>query len=181
MIDDETIELATTLAARCRKQRDKFAIACHRILYRSQQIREDHKLHADAAYSVISAFQVIQATSFIHENKYISKEQIGIFGAALIIALQGTPTKEWMQHAEQYELNNQKPILEQLRWFCEDVAMAIVGSKAGMIYSLAFASMAIDFFYRTWCIVADHFGDKATEEKYGEIVKAIHKGREGAY
>jgi hypothetical protein len=175
MLDDEAIELAATLAADCQVQRDKFAIAFHRVLYSSQQIREDHKLHADAAFSVISAFQIIQVLSFILENNYISKEQIGNFGAALTIALQGPPSNEWKQHAEQYELNKQKPISEQLRWFCEDVAMAIVGSKAGMIYGLGFSSMAIDFLYRNFVIVADHFGDKATTQRYAEAVKAIHK------
>ena len=55
--------------------------------------------------------------------------------------------------------------------------MAIIGSYAGMLYGVGFAVMAMEFLYKNWGIVADHFGDTVKVEECAKAVKSIHPNK----
>ena len=46
-----------------------------------------------------------------------------------------------------------------------------------MLYGVGFAVMAMEFFYRNWGIVADHFGDTVKVEECEKAVKSIHPNK----
>jgi hypothetical protein len=174
MTDDYDLsEIAISLASRLQKQRDKWITAFYQTLHDFQPIRDQHKLSIEAALPIISAFQIVHVMSFIYINKYIKEEQIGDFIAILTESLYGQPTDDLMTYVKQYQ-SNKKDFPEQACRFSEDVAMSIIGSYTGMLYGAGFAVMAMEFLYRNWGIVADHFGDAVKVEECAKAVKSIH-------
>jgi len=173
--DKDTLdELAITLASRIKKQRDKWVESFYQLLYDFNKTHKSHKFTVDAALPVVSAFQTVHVMSFIHSNKYIKQEQIGEFIDIFTESLYEGPRENLMQYLRQYQSNKEKDIPKQLSWFCEDVAMAIIGSHEGMLYGPGFVRMAMEFLYKNWGIAADHFGDASTLE---ECVRAVDEIR----
>jgi hypothetical protein len=176
-MDDKFIEIAARVADDCIHQRDKFAIAIHRLFYSFEPIRGDHKLQAAAAYPAITAFQIVQNAYFIKKENYVPTEQLGEFVSTVYVSLEDkNPSGELKKYIEQYEINMQKPYSNQLEWFCQDAATSIVGSDAGMIYGVALLQMTHDFLLRNWAVVAENFGDKESAQTLVEMVKALHNG-----
>ncbi|MDP3259454.1 MAG: hypothetical protein Q8M34_02560 [Thermodesulfovibrionales bacterium] len=177
MTDDYNLpEIAKSLASRLQKQRDKWITAFYQALHDFQPICEQYKLSMEAALPIVSAFQIVHVMSFIHTNEYIREQQIGDFITPLTESLYGHPTDDWMKYVKQYQTNKQKDLSEQVCRLSEDVAMAIMESHAGMLYGPGFAVMAMEFLYRNWGIVADHFGDTVKVEECAKAVKSIHTG-----
>lgn len=175
MTDNHNLpEIAKSLASRLQKQRNKWITAFYQALYNFQSVSKQYKLSMEAALPIVSAFQLVHVMSFIHTNEYIREQQLGDFIASLTESLYGHPTDDWMKYVKQYQANKQKDIPEQVCRLSEDVAMAIMGGHAGMLYGPGFAVMAMEFLYRNWGIVADHFGDTVKAEECAKAVNSIH-------
>jgi hypothetical protein len=88
--------------------------------------------------------------------------------------LYGPPDDKWINFLQKYEENKQLDLSNQLLQFSEDVAVAMLGSAAGMAVGSPLAIMAKEFYIRNMGLVAEHFGDKETRDVCIKAIKDIH-------
>lgn len=166
-------ESAHSLALRLINQRDKWISSVSQTLGNHVLTSEKPTINIINPSTVVGTFQLEHVMSFIAVNKYVKESQMGEFTINLTQSLIKEPYESWKETCSRYEVHKQKDFQEPLSYFCEDVAMAILGSYSGMLYGPAFLSMANDFLHRNWGITADHFGDEGMVVKCTKAVEAI--------
>jgi len=150
------------LTTRLRIQREVWLKVAYGTLENDKRIVEKYNLSKLPALPIISAFQFAHVTHFINVKNYVDKKYYNDLFSKLGELSCTQPMDEWLLLVKQFESNMSLDIAEQIKRFCEDVAIAMMGSNAGIFYGLTFEAIAIKFIQRNCAIVAEHFGDTAT-------------------
>ncbi len=160
------------LTTRLRIQREVWLKVAYGTLENDKRIVEKYNLSKLPALPIISAFQFAHVTHFINVKNYVDKKYYNDLFSKLGELSCTQPMDEWLLLVKQFESNMSLDIAEQIKRFCEDVAIAMMGSNAGIFYGLTFEAMAIKFIQRNCAIVAEHFGDKATAKQLHDRAEA---------
>lgn len=176
-MDAERIpESALLLATRLKRVRDSFlAFFCSAL--NRHKARPGYTARPEAAVPVLSAFQLAHVGSFIHLHDYVPEEQIGAFLRRLLEQLYGPPDDKVLRFIGYYDSQKQAELADQSRRVCEDAAMAVLDSSAGMIYGPLFVLHVVEFVHRSWCMTADHFGDTPTARECLTAVTCIRNAQ----
>ena len=167
-------EKARPLARRLKNQTGKYLEACKIVLSGQEQLKKEPAMNTKAALAPVTAFQMVHVASLMASKQYMQPTQIDAVNGVFAETLYGPPDDKWINFLQKYEENKQLDLSNQLLQFSEDVAVAMLGSAAGMAVGSPLAIMAKEFYIRNMGLVAEHFGDKETRDVCIKAIKDIH-------
>ena len=121
MESDEMLELAERLAFHLHNEGNNFIKGFTNPLEKHNSAQEEQGQSFASVITIVSSFQIVHVMSYIYQHKYLKEYPIHDFTNLLIRFLHGELTEDFMKYLKQYQDNKQKDILEQLKWFSEDV------------------------------------------------------------
>lgn len=164
-------QIAHELEKSLKTQRIKWFKACLEIIRKMDKETDEYQESelTGEVDLIIKSFQVVHVLAFISMQKYLPQKQVGDFTKKLCSTVFGTELEEAVQFINRYEklkaTNQGEKFNDQFHVFSEDVALSIVGSPKGMVFSAGLDLIVFDFYFRNLKLAALVFGDIDTAEK----------------
>lgn len=164
-------QIAYELAKSLKTQRIKWFKACLEIISKMDKEMDEYQeaVLTGEVDLIIKSFQVVHVLAFISMQKYLSEKKVGDFTQKLCSNIFGTDLEDAFPFIERYEKLKVKmqgdKFNDQFHIFSEDVALSIMGSSKGMVFSAGLDSIVFDFYLRNLKLAAISFGDIETAEK----------------